>query len=316
MTGAQLDAMDGKELQAIVAETEVFARVTPEHKLKLVQALQESGHVVAMTGDGVNDAPALKKADIGVAMGITGSDVSKEASDMILRDDNFATIVAAVKQGRVTFDNIRKFIRYLLSANVGEILVMLIGPLMGMPLPLWPLQILWMNLVTDGFPALALGVEPAERNVMRRPPVSPGESIFARGIGTDILWIGALMGFVSLCVGFAYWSPGTDDPRWQTMLFTTLTLSQLTLALAMRSDRDSLFRIGLRSNKSMLAAIGVTFVLHLGVIYFPPLQIFFKTVPLSAADLGLALLLSTVVFWVVELRKAWVRKTADKESGT
>ena len=199
ITGQQLDGMSRDELDRTAKKTSIYARVSPEHKLRLVESLQRQGEVVAMTGDGVNDAPALKKADIGVAMGITGTDVSKEAADMVLRDDNFATIVSAIEQGRIIFDNIRKFIRYLLSANVGEILVMLLGPLMGMPMPLWPLQILWMNLVTDGFPALALGVEPAERNTMRRPPYSPAESIFARGIGADIMWIGALMGLVAFC---------------------------------------------------------------------------------------------------------------------
>ena len=301
LTGKDLDKLSADKLDTVATQVAVHARVTPEHKLKLVEALQRRGHIVAMTGDGVNDAPALKKADIGIAMGITGTDVSKEAADMILRDDNFTTIVAAIEQGRIIFDNIRKFVRYLLSANVGEIWVMLLGPLLGMPLPLWPLQILWMNLVTDGFPALALGVEPAERNVMRRRPYPPDESIFARGIGVDIIWIGLLMGFVSLGVGFVYWS--TELATWQTMLFTTLTFSQMTLALAVRSERDSLFRIGVFSNKPLLAAICLTLVLQLGVIYVPFLQNLFKTVPLGARDLALAFLLSTVVFWAVELRK-------------
>ena len=176
LTGKDLDAISDDELEQLVESTGVFARVSPEHKLRIVTALQRRGHIAAMTGDGVNDAPALKRADIGVAMGITGSDVAKEASDMVLRDDNFASIVAAVEEGRIIFDNIRKFIRYLLSANAGELLVMFVGPLMGMPLPLLPLQILWMNLVTDGLPALALGVEPAERDVMHRPPFEPGEA--------------------------------------------------------------------------------------------------------------------------------------------
>jgi Ca2+-transporting ATPase len=180
--------------------------VSPEHKLNIVNALQELGEVVAMTGDGVNDAPALKKADIGVAMGITGTDVSKEAADMVLLDDNFATIVAAVAEGRTIYDNIRKFIKYVLSSNTGEIWVMLIGPLLGMPLPLLPLQILWINLVTDGLPGLALSVEPAERGTMQRSPFHPNESVFSRGIGRQILWVGILMGLVSLAVGYWKWA--------------------------------------------------------------------------------------------------------------
>ncbi len=311
LTGRDLDELSGEAIEDVVEDAAVYARVTPEHKLKLVEALQRRGHVVAMTGDGVNDAPALKKADIGVAMGITGTDVSKEAADMILLDDNFATIVTAVEQGRIIFDNIRKFIRYLLSANVGEIWVMLVGPFLGMPMPLWPLQILWMNLVTDGLPALALGVEPAEKHVMKRRPYSPGESIFARGIGVDIIWIGLLMGFVSLGVGFFYWY--YDLPTWQTMLFTTLTLSQIFLAMAVRSSRDSLFRIGILSNKPMLAAIIVTFALQVAVVYAPPLQGLFKTVPLSARDFAVALVLSTIVFWSVELRKLLARKQLAQE---
>lgn len=311
VTGKALDEMSADRLLESITESSVYARVTPEHKLRLVEALQERGEVVAMTGDGVNDAPALKRADIGVAMGITGTDVSKEASDMILQDDNFATIVAAVEQGRIIFDNIRKFIRYLLSANVGELWVMLLGPLLGMPMPLWPLQILWMNLVTDGFPALALGVEPAERNAMRRPPYPPGESVFARGIGVDILWIGIFMGFLSLGVGYYYWASGLES--WRTMLFSTLTFSQMTLALAVRSDRDSLFQIGLMSNKPMLAAVGLTFLLQLGVIYLPVFQPVFRTVPLSIGDLLVALLLSTVVFGAVELRKLLTRIRSSSE---
>lgn len=300
-TGRQLDELEPAEFNDTVKEVSIFARVSPKHKLSIVEQLQEQGEVVAMTGDGVNDAPALKRADIGVAMGITGSDVSKEAADIVLLDDNFATIVAAIEQGRILYDNIRKFIRYLLSANAGELWVMFLGPLVGMPLPLWPLQILWMNLVTDGFPALALGVEPAERNVMKRPPVRPDESIFARGVGIDIVWVGLLMAAVSLAVGWWYWA--IDAPQWQTMLFTTMTLSQIALALANRSDKDSIFQIGFFSNRSMVAAVVFTFALQLGVIYLPFMNQLFRTTPLAFSDLAIAIALSTIVFWVVELRK-------------
>ncbi|MCX6049108.1 MAG: cation-translocating P-type ATPase [Chloroflexi bacterium] len=306
LTGRELDNLTIAELEDVVGDVAVYARVAPVHKLNIVEALQQRGQIVAMTGDGVNDAPALKRADIGVAMGITGTDVAKEAADIVLQDDNFATIVAAIEEGRVIYDNIRKFIKYLLSCNSGEILVMLVGPLLGMPLPLLPLQILWMNLVTDGFPALALGLEPAERNVMRRPPYPPAESIFSRGVGRDIIWTGLLMGIVSLGLGYSYWQAG--NLAWQTITFTTLTLSQMALALAVRSEQDSLFQVGLFSNKAMLGAVGLTFGLQLAVIYVPWLQSIFKTVPLSAQELGMSLLFCTLIFWSVELQK-WVRRS-------
>ncbi|MCP4543495.1 MAG: HAD-IC family P-type ATPase, partial [Chloroflexi bacterium] len=256
---------------------------------------------------GVNDAPALKKADIGVAMGITGADVSKEAADMVLLDDNFASIVAAVEQGRVIYDNIRKFIKYTLASNMGEIWVMLLAPFLGMPLPLLPLQILWINLVTDGLPGLALTVEPAERHIMRRPPFHPQENIFGRGMGRHILWVGLLMGAVSL--GLGYWAWQADRATWQTMLFTTLTLSQMGHALAVRSGRDSLFKTGLLSNKALLGAVLLTFVLQMAVVYAPFMQTLFKTVPLSSGELTISLVLSTVVFWGVELEKRLLRKS-------
>ncbi|MBM3300539.1 MAG: cation-transporting P-type ATPase, partial [Deltaproteobacteria bacterium] len=305
LTGPDLARLPIKELENVAEEASIYARVSPEHKLNIVQALQNRGHIVAMTGDGVNDAPALRKADIGVAMGITGTDVSKEAADMILLDDNFATIVAAIEEGRVIYDNIRRFIKFLLSCNSGEIWVMLLAPFLGMPLPLLPLQILWMNLVTDGLPALALGVEPAERNVMRRPPHSPRESIFGRGMGRDIIWIGLLCAVVTLGVGYWYWMLGR--PQWQTMVFATLTFSQMALVLAVRSERESLFSIGLLTNKSLLGAVVLSFVLQMAVIYIPFLVGLFKTVPLPVTDLILCLALSSVVFWGVELKKRLIR---------
>jgi Ca2+-transporting ATPase len=307
LTGRELDHLSAEELARAVEDISVFARVSPEHKLNLVQVLQEKGQIVAMTGDGVNDAPALKRADIGVAMGITGTDVTKEAADMVLRDDNFATIVAAVEEGRVIYDNVRKFIKYLLSCNSGEIWVMLLGPFLGMPLPLLPLQILWMNLVTDGLPALALGVEPAEKDVMQRPPYPPSESIFGRGVGRDIIWTGLVMGAVSLGVGYFYWAAG--QAGWQTMVFTVLTLSQMALALATRSERESLFKMGLSSNRAMLGAISLTFILQLAVIYVPFMQTLFNTTALTWQDLVLGLFLSTIVFWSVEIAK-WFQRRA------
>ena len=229
--------MSMEELEERVHDVSVYARVAPEHKLNIVNALQNKGEIVAMTGDGVNDAPALKQADIGVAMGITGTDVSKQAADMILLDDNFTTIVAAVEQGRVIFDNIRKFIKYTLSSNTGELFVMLLGPFLKMPLPLLPLQILWINLVTDGLPGLALAEEIGERDVMKRSPFEPNESVFSRGVGREIIWIGILMGVISLGLGYFAW---LNDPAgsWQTMVFTTMVLAQMGNALALRSNRE------------------------------------------------------------------------------
>jgi Ca2+-transporting ATPase len=309
LTGQDLEGLSIEALQEAVKEVRVYARVSPEHKLKIVQALQARGHIVAMTGDGVNDAPALKKADIGVAMGITGTDVAKEAADMVLLDDNFATIVAAVEEGRIIYDNIRKFIKYLLTTNSGEIALMLLAPFLGMPLPLLPLQILWINLVTDGPPALALSVEPAERDAMRRPPYHPNENIFGRGMGRHILWVGVLMSLLSLGVGYWYWQTG--DANWQTMVFATLTFSQMAHVLAIRSGRDSLFRIGLLSNTPLLGAVILTFVLQLAVIYVPFLQEFFNTLALPAGALALSLAVSSVVFWAVEVEKWLMRRSAE-----
>jgi Ca2+-transporting ATPase len=301
LTGQELNRLSTADLEKVVDEVSVYARVSPEHKLNLIEVFQGRGHIVAMTGDGVNDAPALKKADIGVAMGITGTDVAKEAADMVLQDDNFATIVAAVEEGRTIYDNIRKFIKYLLSCNSGEIWVMFLAPLFGMPLPLLPLQILWMNLVTDGLPALALGVEPSERDTMRRPPHPPAEGIFSRGMGRDIIWIGLIMGVVSLGVGYGYWQAGRAN--WRTMVFTVLTLSQMSLALAVRSERDSFFSLGLLSNKALLGAVSSTLVLQLAVVYVPFLQATFETTALTGQDLVLGLALSSLIFWGVELKK-------------
>ncbi len=309
LTGYELANTTATELEKVVGDVSVYARVSPEHKLNIVEALQDKGQIVAMTGDGVNDAPALKRADIGVAMGITGTDVSKEAADMVLLDDNFATIVAAVEGGRIIFDNIRKFIKYTLSSNTGELAVMLIGPFLGMPLPLLPLQILWINLVTDGLPGLALAVESGERGIMKRPPFHPDESVFSRGLGAQIIWIGLLMGLVSLGVGYVFWR---IDPTgsWQTMLFTTLTLAQMGNALATRSNVDSIFSIGLFSNRLMVGAVLLTFVLQLALIYTPFLQTFFRTEALSAQNLFISLAASTLVFIAVEISKWLARRRA------
>ncbi|MHB9029939.1 MAG: cation-translocating P-type ATPase [Candidatus Latescibacterota bacterium] len=306
LTGADVEKMTVEELEKIAQEVNVYARVSPEHKLKIVTALQNRGEIAAMTGDGVNDAPSLKKSDIGVAMGITGTDVSKQAADIVLLDDNFATIVAAVKEGRVIFDNIRKFVKYTFTSNSAEIWVMLIAPFFGMPLPLLPLQILWINLLTDGLPGLALAVEQPERNIMRRSPFHPKESIFSRGIGPHIIWVGLLMGAVSLGVGYWFWSNGRED--WQTMVFTTLTMSQMAHAFAIRTGYDSLFTIGVFSNRFLFLAVFITFVLQYAVVYIPSLQEIFRTVALPPGDFIITIVMSSIVFWAVEIEKWFYRR--------
>jgi P-type Ca2+ transporter type 2C len=311
LMGRDLANISSDELEGLVEEVPVYARVSPENKLSIVEALQRKGHIVAMTGDGVNDAPALKRADIGVAMGVTGTDVSKEAADMVLTDDNFATIVAAVEQGRVIYDNIRKFIKYLLTSNSGEILVMLLGPFLGLGLPLLPLQILWINLVTDGPPALALSAEPAERGTMHRPPRPPDEGVFARRLGRHVVWAGALMALVSLTTGL--WYSQVAPELWQTMIFTTLTISQLAHVMAIRSGDESLFRVGLLSNKPLLLAVALTLALQLIAIYVPFFQGFLETEALPLADLAIAVALSTIIFWAVEAEKWLNRRKISRE---
>jgi Ca2+-transporting ATPase len=314
LTGQELEKINDDELAITVQDISVFARVSPKHKLRLVQALQDIGHVVAMTGDGVNDAPALKQAHIGVAMGITGTDVSKEASLMILLDDNFATIVNAVEEGRIVYDNVRKFVKYTMTSNAGEIFVMVLGPLLGMPLPLLPLQILWINLVTDGLPGLALAFEKPESDTMQRPPYPPGNRIFGREMGRDVAWIGLLMGVNSLAMGYWYWAfASASVTHWRTIVFTVLTFAQMGNVMAIRSSRDSLFRIGIFSNMALLGSVAITFALQLAVIYWPPLQGIFQTTALSAVELFLCFALSTIVFWAVEFKKMLIRRSPEAQ---
>ena len=301
ITGRELATMPMDKLVRQVKETSVFARVSPEHKLKIVEALQSNGQIVAMTGDGVNDAPALKKADIGVAMGITGTDVTKESADMVLMDDNFATIVAAVEEGRRIYDNIRKFIKYALGSNIGEILVMLAAPFLGMPLPLLPLQILWINLVTDGLPGLALTMEFAESNTMKRPPFHPKENIFSRGLGRSIIWMGLMLGLLTMGIG--YWGWATGQEAWQTMAFTTLTLAQMGNVLAIHTSSKPLFKGGLFSNPLLIASILITVVMQLGVVYIPFLQPIFETEPLTASQFGVTILASIAMYIFVRLER-------------
>ncbi|RCX08233.1 cation-translocating P-type ATPase [Extensimonas vulgaris] len=305
LTGKELAELDAAALRARIEQVRVYARVDPAQKIRIVEALQALGHFVAMTGDGVNDAPALKRADIGVAMGRGGTDVAREAASLVLLDDNFATIVAAVREGRRIYDNIRKFVRYAMSGNSAEIWTILLAPMVLLPIPLQPIHILWINLVTDGLPGLALAAEPAEPDVMRRPPRPPRESLFARGLWQDVLGMGLLI--AGLCLAVQAWALHTGRAHAQTMVFTVLTLSQMTYLLAIRCESAPLWRVGLASNRPLLGAVLLTFLLQLGTIYVPWLQPIFKTEPLSAFELGICLAASLLVYLAAEASKAWWR---------
>lgn len=306
LTGNDLSQLNQQEFEKQVEHVRVYARVDPMQKIKIVQALRNKGEVVAMTGDGVNDAPALKAADIGIAMGKSGTDVAREAAHMVLLDDNFATIVHAIRYGRHLYDNIRKFVRYAVTTNSAEIWTIFLAPFLGLPIPLLPIHILWINLVTDGLPALALTAEPAERNIMKRPPRSPNENLFAHGMWQHMVWVGMLMAALTLlCQAWAYHS---GSAHWQTMAFTVLTLSQLAHVMAIRSEKTSLFGLGVFSNGYLAIAVGATLVLQMATIYVPALNTIFKTQPLSLHELLICFALSSIIFIAVEIEKLLMRK--------
>jgi len=306
MTGVELAQLNQEAFEAEVEHVRVYARVDPAQKIKIVQALQDRGEVVAMTGDGVNDAPALKAADIGVAMGKGGTDVARETAHMVLLDDNFATIVHAVRHGRRLYDNIRKFIRYAITTNSAEIWTIFLAPFLGLPIPLLPIQILWINLVTDGLPGLALAAEPAERGIMHRPPRPAQGGMFSQGMWQHIIWVGLLM--AGICLLVQVWALHNNSDHWQTMVFTVLTLSQLANVLAIRSEKESFFVNGFFSNPAMAATIIFTFVLQMATIYVPVLNPIFKTQALSMGELAICLVMSSVVFFAVEIEKMLVRR--------
>jgi Ca2+-transporting ATPase len=302
-TGAELDKMNEEQFRETVRNTYVYARVSPEQKLKIVKALQQDGAFVAMTGDGVNDAPSLKQSNIGVAMGITGTDVSKEAADMVLLDDNFATIVKAVKEGRRIYDNIKKFVLYVMSCNSSEILTILVAGLIGFPIPLQPIHILWINLVTDGLPGLALVAEPAEENIMNRPPRAPNESLLAEGLIPRIILAALVMTGASEFVQLWAINNGYDITVQQTMVFTTLCFVQLGNALSVRSMYRTIFSRWLFTNKGMLLTITATVALQLALVYTPVLQPIFKTTSLDSYAIAIIVTVTVLSIVCIDLMK-------------
>ncbi len=313
LTGIELQRMSDEAFLSQVENTSVYARVSPDQKLRIVRTLQNRGHFAAMTGDGVNDAPSLRAANIGVAMGINGTDVSKEAAHLVLLDDNFATIVNAVKEGRRIFDNIRRFVKYIMTCNGAEIWTIFLAPILGMPIPLLPIHILWINLVTDGLPALALANEKAEVDVMQRPPRSSKESLFSDGVGYHIVWVGLLMAGVTLFT--QVWALNQGMQHWQTMVFTVLALSQLGHVMAVRSDRTFLFRQGIFSNLPLIGSVVLTFLLQMFLIYSPAMNKIFRTAPLTLNELLFCMGMSVVVFHAVEAEK-WVKRLLRKRNST
>lgn len=311
LTGADLKTMDDASFKEKVENISVYARVSPEQKLNIVKALQENKQYVAMTGDGVNDAPSLKQANIGVAMGVTGTDVAKEAAHMILLDDNFSTIVRAVREGRRIYDNIRKFILYILACNLGEILVIALAPLFGLAIPLLPIHILWINLVTDGLPGIALATEPAERNIMRRPPRPPQESIFAGGMLYRIGFTGVILAVASL--GTQYWADYNEYSlaAQQTMVFTVLCFAQLANALSVRSAYRPILTMSLFSNPLMVGSVALTVLLQFAIIYIPQLHSIFKTITLESTGIIAVFVATLSSLLLIEIYKWLFRRQGE-----
>jgi len=305
ITGSNLEKMSDSELARQVENIAVFARVSPHHKLKIVRALKERGHIVAMTGDGINDAPAIKEADIGVSMGLSGTDVAKEAADVILLDDNFATLKAAVEEGRTIYRNIRKFMRYLLSCNIGEVLTMLLSILLDCPIVLLPIHILLVNLVTDGLPAIALGLEPSEKDVMQLPPRRPNESIFSNGLLSSILFRGCLIGLTTIGVFVSFWGSSSIETA-RTAALAALILSQLIHVFECKSETRTIFSIPFFNNKKLLGAVFISVAVLAAVIYYPPLQLIFQTTALSLLQLRkIAVYLLAAPLLSAILQKFW-----------
>jgi Ca2+-transporting ATPase len=305
LTGKELERLSMDEYETCVQDIRVYARVSPEEKLKIVTALKNRGECVAMTGDGINDAPALQRSDIGIAMGLSGTDVAREASHMILLDDNFASIVSAVKEGRRIYDNIRKFVRYVLTGNAGEIGTILLAPVLGLPMPLLPIQILWVNLVTDGLPGIALAVEPEERDTLLRPPRPREEGIVSMGMVAHISAMGLLI--ASLTLLSQYWALRTGSPHWQSMTFTVLTLSQMFHILSIRIERETTLGRNFFTNRVLIGSVGLTILLQTAILYSPVLNRVFRTHPLTGTELVASIILSSLLFPAVEIEK-WIRR--------